>query len=133
MRQFPLIEDMSIVVFGSQQPELIDLRSHWAVLNSPTILRKQHSEKEFVAVVTVVTTVDGSEIPNNVNNGINYQPQLVQAGFLPSTVGKKLTFRFFTAYKSTRGTIQQTLPRLLRWTRNRDALAILRRGHWNCS
>ena len=38
--------------------------------------------------------VDGSEIPNNhlgcikpvVNNGINYQPQLVLAGFLPSTV-----------------------------------------------
>ena len=42
-------------------------------------------------------TVDGSEIPKNhrldvqnlVNNGINYQPQLVIAGFLnPSTVSK---------------------------------------------
>ena len=35
-------------------------------------------------------TVDGSEILNNhvytTNNGINYQPQLVNAGFLPSTV-----------------------------------------------
>ena len=38
----------------------------------------------------ICTTVDGSEIPNNhlgcmkpvVNNGINYQPQLVNAGFL---------------------------------------------------
>ena len=42
-------------------------------------------------------TVDGSEIPNNhpwdvynlMNNGVKYQPQLVIAGFLPSTVAPR--------------------------------------------
>ena len=46
-------------------------------------------------------TVDGSEIPRPttwdgaktpVNNGINYQLQLVNAGFLPSTVSYPVSF-----------------------------------------
>ncbi len=46
-------------------------------------------------IPTWSTTVDGEisqttiwDVHNPVNNGINYQPQLVIAGFLPSTVGK---------------------------------------------
>ena len=50
-----------------------------------------------------VTTVDGSEIrlttwdvQNLVNNGINYQAQLVNAGFFPSTVSpQKVVLGFF--------------------------------------
>ena len=58
----------------------------------------------FFVMFTGGHTVDGSEIPNAnhlgcikpiVNNGIHYQPQLVIAGFVPSTVWQTLLVRLF--------------------------------------
>ena len=53
-----------------------------------------HMDEFFEVVYVISGTVDGSEIPNNhhgiyktvVNNGINYQPELVSRISEPSTV-----------------------------------------------
>ena len=87
----------SFLRFGMLVMFFIQMRNHSALVRETW--GKHWVESSFFVIYVnkgsvMHDKVDGSEIPNNhlgcfwnpVNNVINYQPQLVLAGFLPSTV-----------------------------------------------
>jgi len=74
-------------------------------------------------------TVDGSEIPNNhlgctlktfLNNGINYQPQLVSRMFFPSTVPHHFLWPPFLPYLETQGSSINSMMKTAEETCQRD-------------